>query len=91
MPVSEFWEMRLKDFFLKLCYYNNKKQREIEYYSNLVRMQTVALINIQLEKRHRIADPKKFWVFPWENREDGHSGSAATPDIGDVLKLSKLL
>ena len=63
MQVMEFWEMRLKDFFLKLHYYNEKKQRELEVYANLLRMQTVSLINVQLDKKSRITDPKKFWLF----------------------------
>ena len=64
MQVMEFWEMRLKDFFLKLHYYNEKKQRELEVCANLLRMQTVSLINVQLDKKSRITDPKNFGYFP---------------------------
>ena len=88
MQVMEFWEMRLKDFFLKLHYYNEKKQRELEVYANLLRMQTVSLINVQLDKKSRITDPKKFWLFPWEIESVQESG---VQDIGNVIKLSKLL
>lgn len=87
--MEEFWEMRLKDFFLKLHFYNEKKQEEIETYSNLIRMQTVSLINIQLEKKSRITDPKKLWLFPWEVEENNEPEDG--PGIGNVLKLSKLL
>lgn len=90
MQTGEFWEMRLKDFFLKLYYYNNKKQRELESYSSLVRMQTIALINMQLEKKHRIRDPKKFWLFPWEV-EESTGPDPGMSDIENVVKLSKLL
>lgn len=90
MKVEEFWEMRLKDFFLKLHYYYNKKQREIECYSNLFRMQTVALVNIQLEKKHRITDPRKFWVFPWEADEEGPQ-EEFDQDLSNVLKLRNFL
>ena len=88
MQVMEFWEMRLKDFFLKLHYYNEKKQRELEVYANLLRMQTVSLINVQLDKKSRITDPKKFWLFPCEIESVQESG---VQDIGNVIKLSKLL
>ena len=88
MQVMEFWEMRLKDFFLKLHYYNEKKQRELEVYANLLRMQTVSLINVQLDKKSRITDPKKFWLFPWEIESVQDSG---VQDIGNVIILSKLL
>lgn len=89
MGVEEFWEMRLKDFFLKLHFFNIRKRQKIETYSDLVRMQTVALINIQLEKKSRITDPKKFWLFPWEVEENDKPDDG--PDIGNVLKLSRLL
>lgn len=64
MQVMEFWEMRLKDFFLKLHYYNEKKQRELEVYANLVRMQTVSQINVQLDKKSRIRILKSFGYSP---------------------------
>lgn len=64
MQVMEFWEMRLKDFFLKLHYYNEKKQRELEVYANLLRMQTVSLINVQLDKNQGLRILKNFGYFP---------------------------
>lgn len=66
MTAGEFWEMRLHDFFLKLRYHYNVRQTERVERAELVRMQTVALVNIQLARKDRIKDPRQFWRFPWE-------------------------
>lgn len=69
MSESEFWEMRISSYFLKLHYYKIKEREEIERAHNLCRLQTVALINIQLNKQHRITDPAKLWRFPWDEKK----------------------
>lgn len=69
MTADAFWEMRLHDFFLKLRYHYNARQAERVERAELVRMQTVALVNIQLAKKDRIKDPRQFWCFPWEEEQ----------------------
>lgn len=92
MTVVEFWEMRLKDFFLKLHYYNGKKQRDFEAYANLIRLQTVTLVNVQMEKKNRIRDPKKLWIFPWEVEEPAEpKQSVKQMSVKKAINLSKYL
>lgn len=89
MSAAEFWETRLHDFFIKLDYYYRKQQADRIERANLVRMQTVALINIQLSKKDRIRDPKLFWRFPWEGEDVAES--TAREDGGENTEYLQTL
>lgn len=61
--------MRLKHFFLKLHEYNRNRESEVKTNSELIRLQTTALINVQLKKEDRIT-PQQLWQFPWDVETD---------------------
>lgn len=63
MSEREFDFITPRAFYNKVKGFNQLKQVECE----LVRLQTVELLNIQIEGKHRIKDPKKLWRFPWED------------------------
>lgn len=88
MSSVEFWEMILHDFFLKLHYYNKMKQQDYQSNAELIRLQTLTLVNIQLASKDKIKDPKKLWRFPWDENEEQ---TRVDDDISNALKLSKLL
>lgn len=69
MAPDEFFEMRLKHFFLKLQEYNRNRESEIKTNSELVRLQTTALINIQLKPSDKIT-PQQLWRFPWDEETE---------------------
>lgn len=69
MPRVEFWEMPLREFFLKLHYYFENETRRFREQAELVRLQTVTLVNIQLATKDRIKDARRLWKFPWENEQ----------------------
>ncbi len=56
--------------------------------ANLVRMQTMSLVNIQLAVKDRFREPKKFWLFPWE---EGEEKPEETKNINNARKLGDLL
>ncbi|WP_303182169.1 hypothetical protein [uncultured Butyricimonas sp.] len=87
MGSVEFWEMILRDFFLKLHYFNRMKQQDYQATAELIRLQTLTLVNIQLASKDKIKDPKKLWRFPWDEEET----ERIDDDISNALKLSKLL
>ena len=87
MSSLEFWEMTLKEFFLKLHYFNKMKEQEYQANAELIRLRTLTLVNIQLASKDKIKDPKKLWQFPWDVEEVG----IVNEDISNALKLSKLL
>lgn len=62
MSEDEFLFMTPRAFHNKLRGFNHLRQANYE----IVRLQTVELLNIQMERKHRIKDPKKLWKFPWE-------------------------
>lgn len=70
MKVVEFEEMRLGDFFLKLRYFLKKREDEMLFIANLIRMQTLELLNVQIEPKHRIQSVRDLWCFPWENEDE---------------------
>lgn len=89
MGSRDFWEMRLKDFFLKWRHAREAEQRGRVFEAELVRMQTVALVNVQLERRHRIKDARKLWRFPWE--EEAPKGRKPDVDMERIKEMRKLL
>ncbi len=62
MARWEFGFISPRAFYNKLKGFNQLRQGEFE----LVRMQTVELLNVQMDKKHRITDPRKLWKFGWE-------------------------
>lgn len=61
-----FGQMRLNHFFLKLKGWVDYKQARFKEQAELVRMQTVRLVNIQLAKKDQFKDPSEMWLFPWD-------------------------
>ena len=66
MSERDFELTTPRAFFNKMKGFNQLKQVEYE----IVRLQTVELLNIQLERKHKIKDPKKLWRFPWEGHKE---------------------
>ncbi|OKZ44279.1 MAG: hypothetical protein BHV68_02570 [Bacteroidales bacterium 43_8] len=87
MKSVEFWEMTLRDFFLKLHYFNSRKQQKYQATAELIRLQTLTLVNIQLAGKDKIKSPENLWRFPWEREEQVRK----EVDISNIIKSSKLL
>ena len=63
------------------------KQQDYQTNAELIRLQTLTMVNIQLASKDKIKDPKKLWRFPWDEEET----ERVNGDISNALKLSKLL
>lgn len=61
--------MRIGHFFTALQYYNQERNRETRDISELFRIQTAFLVNIQLKESDRMS-PEQMWKFPWDNEEE---------------------
>ena len=64
MSEREFWYISPRAFYNKVRGFNQLRQAEYE----IIRLQTVELLNIQIEKKHRIKSPDKLWQFPWDQK-----------------------
>jgi len=64
MTERDFWLISPRAFYNKVTGFNQLKQSEYE----MLRLQTVELLNIQMERKNQIRDPRKLWPFPWEKR-----------------------
>ncbi len=62
MRPGEFWEA--------LNAYNIEVTAERKHIGELARGATLRLWNLQVAKKDRIADVRKFWPMPWDNLED---------------------
>ncbi len=46
------------------------KEEKMILNSNLVRLQTMELLNVQIDPKYRIKNPLDLWRFPWEAIEE---------------------
>ena len=65
MSEREFEFISPRAFYNKMKGFNQVRQAEFE----LVRLQTVELLNIQIEKKKQIKQPQRLWWFPWEKEK----------------------
>lgn len=85
MTVEEFEEMLVGDFFLKLFYFNEAREESNRYIGELLRVQTMHLLNVQIESKHRFKKPQELWKFGWEDEE--HVSEELTDEqIEDKIK-----
>ena len=71
MTVEEFEDMLVGDFFLKLFYFNEAREESNRYIGELLRVQTMHLLNVQIESEHRFKKPQELWKFGWEEDDYG--------------------
>ena len=88
MTVAEFEEVRVGDFFLKLRYFMVAKEEKLILDSNLIRLQTVELLNIQMDSISRIKDQRDLWSFHWEDEveNEGMIPDLESTDVRQNLK-----
>lgn len=71
MSVEEFEMMEVGTFFLKLFYANMKEREERQFYGNVLRMQTMLLMNMQIEAKSQIKKPELLWRYEWDEESEG--------------------
>jgi hypothetical protein len=69
MSVDEFFEMRLNHFFMKVQEHDRVNEEKTKLDCELIRMQTVELININLKPSDKIK-ARSLWRFPWDEETD---------------------
>ena len=75
MRPGEFWEA--------LAAYNEAKSADRIHIGELVRGATLRLFNLQVDKRYRKTDPRKYWPLPWDERQAGSEQE-------EILRLARL-
>ena len=71
MKVEEFEKIEEGNFFLKLFYANQKEREDRQFYGGVLRMQTMLLMNMQIEAKNQIKSPELLWKYEWEETCDG--------------------
>lgn len=75
MRPGEFWEA--------LDAHIEEKNADRRHLGELVRGATLRLFNLQVEKKYRKTDPRKFWPMPWDEIE-------AASELREINRLSGL-
>lgn len=87
---KEFGEMGIPTFFLKLFYFNKGKEENQRFLADLARLQTMQLINIQLDPKSRFKDPQDIFQYSWEMEKP--SGKQDPEQLAKmVAKAKKIL
>lgn len=84
LTPAEFWEMTPVDFRLYMKGYHkrerdrlNEAEAQIKQAWEMTRMQTVTLLNVQLQKKDQVKRPTDLWKFPWDSEKSRMSNSQA--------------
>lgn len=83
MSRRDFYEMRPGEFWEALRAHTEEKNTDRRHIGELVRGATLRLFNLQVDKRYRITDPRKFWAMPWDD-------AAARKEEEEIKRLGSL-
>jgi len=70
MSREDFYNMRQGEFWEALWIYRKSVEADRRHLGELVRGATATLFNLQVQKKDRITDLRKFWPMPWDDEED---------------------
>lgn len=90
MGEDEFGEMHIGTFFLKMHYFFKAIEINRKETAELVRLQTLHLINIQLSPKDRIKDPGALWPLPWDENDNKDLPVVNSPEE-QAERIQKLL
>lgn len=90
MTEKEFGEMGITTFFLKLFYFNKRKDADSRLMADLIRSQTYFLVNLQLSEQNKFKNPQQMWRFPWEEDENRPKPMTKEQLSELVLKANKI-
>lgn len=65
---SEFLKLRINEFIIRSQHYFKEKDEAIKLNFELMRRQTLDLINIQLDRNKKLT-PHELWPAPWDEEE----------------------
>jgi len=66
MSVEDFWNSDVRDIRNVINGAVDRNQGLIRNQWDTTRWQTTYLLNIQMDKKHRISSPKELIQFPWD-------------------------
>lgn len=90
MSEKEFGEMGVQTFFLKLFYFKKAKEENLRFIAEIERLQTLQLINIQLNPENRIKNPQELIKYSWE--EEKSTGKQDPEQLAKlVAKANRIL
>lgn len=67
--LERFLTCRLSVFWAALEGHYKKREADIQFLANLIRLSTTELVNIQLRREDRI-EPSGLWRFPWDGKDE---------------------
>ena len=67
---DDFYTMRPGEFWEAMTAFREDEEQGRMHIGELVRGAALRLFNLQLQRKDRIADPRKFWRMPWDEDPD---------------------
>jgi hypothetical protein len=81
---------RLRYVMLALHGHRTETDQAYRRHAELTRLQTVELLNIQLDKKNKIKQAANLWPFPWDDEPTAPDMPTVTPEQAKE-QLTKLL
>lgn len=72
MTEGEFEFISPRAFYNKVHGFNQLRQADFE----LTRLQTVELLNIHIDPKKQIKDPRRLWHFSWDKKKKATQADA---------------
>ena len=79
MP-AQFYTLAPIEFDQAISDKNKQDENREKFELETMRLQTVILVNTQLEKQHVIKDPRKLIAFPWDDKKGDSDTYIPTPE-----------
>lgn len=83
MSREDFYQMRPGEFWEALLVYQEDKAADRRHLGELIRGAALRLWNIQVSKRSRILDARKFWPMPWDEISGEDAAVKAIKEMTD--------
>jgi hypothetical protein len=89
MSKREFLEMRPGEFWEAMNAYNIQFLAQQKHQGELIRGAVLRLWNVQVNKKDRILDPRKFWPMPWDEMQVGDSELKRLVGLSEAEKMEE--
>lgn len=84
--ITDLMQSRLSMFLLALRGHRQAEELRYRQHAEMIRLQTVELINIQLKKEDKIKSASSLWAFPWDAKKQDPQIEFTPEQVQDNIK-----
>ena len=86
MSEEEFETMEVGTFMLKLFFANKQREDDKKFLGDVIRRQTLWLVNVQLSEQSQLKKPEQLWQYAWEVHEGKPAKEITLQDQQQMIK-----